>query len=195
MHENQSLLFLSFFFIFFKIQKILRKLEKCTEKNSGKTRGTEGTFSGRSVMLLGEGGGNCNLKKKTHICMSSLAFTWSDAVVKEITDGVKERSSLYSSYRNRGGRYVEHRAHRGVEQKQGKCTCPLSWSVHHNLYVMVDIVKRGWTWVWANISIMIEYTPESGRCHSVYSVLQTHSQAAVLTEETIYLFLHIQNYT
>jgi len=71
--------------------------KKTGKKIPKKIWDTEGTFSGRSVMLLGEGGGNCNLKKKTHICMSSLAFTLSDAVVKEITGGVKERSSLYIS--------------------------------------------------------------------------------------------------
>ncbi len=52
---------------------ILRKLEKIYRKKSGKTRDTEGTFSGRSVMLLGEGSEDCNLKKKhTSVCLHLL---------------------------------------------------------------------------------------------------------------------------
>jgi hypothetical protein len=44
------------------------------------------------------------------------------------------------------------------------------------MYVMVDIVKGGGhapppSLAWANFSIMMEYTPESGHCRSVcYSV-------------------------
>ncbi len=38
--------------------------------------------------------------------------------------------------------------------------------------VMVDRVKeRGWAW--AAFTLMMECTPESGHCHSVYSVVQT----------------------
>jgi hypothetical protein len=66
----------------------------------------------------------------------------------------------------------------GVEMKWGVCICPLSWSVLCNfvyytilyytiLYVMVNIVEAAR----ANFSIMMECTPESGRCHSVCMVL------------------------
>jgi hypothetical protein len=62
----------------------------------------------------------------------------------------------------------------GVEMKQGVyCICPLRWSVHCNLYVMVNIVKGGGgehsppSPAWANFSIMMECTPEIGRCHSL----------------------------
>jgi hypothetical protein len=79
---------------------------------------------------------------------------------------------------------LHHRVLIGVEDKKGECICPLSWSVHHNptLLVMVDRVKGGWRAAahplpspgWADFTLMMECTPESGRghchCHSVYSV-------------------------
>ncbi len=74
--------------------------------------------------------------------MSSLAFTLSDAVVKEITGGVKERSSLYSSSRNRGGRYMQNTEHiEGVEYGGVYTT---------TVYVMVDIVKESGRDQWPN---------------------------------------------
>ncbi len=44
--------------------------------------------------------------------------------------------------------------------------------MHDNFVMMVDIVKGGGR-AQANFSIMMECTPESGRCHSVYSVITT----------------------
>ncbi len=46
------------------------------------------------------------------------------------------------------------------------------------LYMMVDISERGWACTppspaWADFSIIIECTPESSNCHSVYSVDRT----------------------
>ncbi len=67
--------------------------------------------------------------------MSSLAFTLSDAVLKEIADGIKERSSLYSSYRNRGGRYMNNTEHI-------KDRVEIGGAHTTTLYVMVDIVKE-----------------------------------------------------
>jgi hypothetical protein len=67
----------------------------------------------------------------------------------------------------------------GTEMKRGECIRPLGWSVctlyNATLYVIVNIVKGDGgaplhpppTPAWANFSIMMECTPESGRCHSV----------------------------
>ncbi len=73
---------------------------------------------------------------------------------------------------------VHHKVHVGVELKQREGISPLSWRVHHNfeqkMYMMVDIVKKGWACTpppplpaRADFSIMMESTPESGRCRSV----------------------------
>ena len=61
----------------------------------------------------------------------------------------------------------------------GKCICPLSCSVLYNF--LHDVVKRGWAMgmhplpspAWADFTLMIKCMPESGHCHSVYSVMFT----------------------
>jgi hypothetical protein len=64
-----------------------------------------------------------------------------------------------------------------IEMKQGECICPLSWSVKNTatLYVMVTIVKGAW----ANFSIMMECTPESGGCHPVVKINQLTSTPTI----------------
>jgi hypothetical protein len=48
------------------------------------------------------------------------------------------------------------------------------------LYVMVNIMKGGGRApAWANFSIMMECTPECGRCHSVYSAVSPHPDQAI----------------
>ncbi len=84
------------------------------------------------------------------------------------------------------GKGSTHRVHTGVEQKQGECICPLSWSVHHNFVRDGRHSKRGWSCTpppspaWADFSIMMECKPESGHCHSVYSVVQRIIQDTVV---------------
>ncbi len=57
--------------------------------------------------------------------------------------------------------------------------CPLSWSVHCNFTGDGKCNERGWAWtpppspVWTNFTLMIECTPESSRCYSVYSVVRS----------------------
>ncbi len=36
-----------------------------------------------------------------------------------------------------------HRLHLGVEEKEGECICPLSWSVHHNFARDGRLSERG----------------------------------------------------
>jgi hypothetical protein len=63
------------------------------------------------------------------------------------------------------------------EMKQDKCVCPLSWSVHCNFTGDGKCNERGWACTpppspaWANFTLMIECTPESSSCYSVYSVI------------------------
>ncbi len=45
--------------------------------------------------------------------------------------------------------------------------CPLCWSTT-TLYVMLDIVHPSPSPAWANFPVMMESTPESGHCHSVF---------------------------
>ncbi len=58
----------------------------------------------------------------------------------------------------------------------GKCICPLSLSVHHNYVRDGRYSEGGWASTphpqpaWANFFTMMECTPESGRCPSVYWV-------------------------
>jgi hypothetical protein len=67
-----------------------------------------------------------------------------------------------------------------LEMKQGKCICPLSWSVHCTFTGDGKCSERGWACTHTLIltgvgyfSIMIECTPESDCCYSVYSVVVT----------------------
>jgi hypothetical protein len=63
----------------------------------------------------------------------------------------------------------------GVEMKKGECICPLSWRIHYNFVCHGRYSEKGWvctphphhTPAWANFSIMMACTPESGRCYSV----------------------------
>ena len=63
-----------------------------------------------------------------------------------------------------------------LEMKKGLCVCPLSWSGHCNFTGDSKCNERGWACTpppspaWANFTLMIECTPESSRCYSVYSV-------------------------
>ncbi len=66
----------------------------------------------------------------------------------------------------------QHRAHIGVAQKQGDCICTLSWSVHQNFVRDGSYSEREWACTpplsgWADFSIMMECTPESGQCPSL----------------------------
>ncbi len=64
-----------------------------------------------------------------------------------------------------------------IKVKLGEYICPLSCSAHHNFVRDGNYCERGVgvhpraSSVWANFSIVMECTPESRRCHSVYSVL------------------------
>ena len=67
----------------------------------------------------------------------------------------------------------------GQSRNRGSTSAFSARAYTANLYLMVDKVKRGGRVqppllpAWANFSIMmesLEFTPESGRCHSVYSV-------------------------
>jgi hypothetical protein len=56
-------------------------------------------------------------------------------------------------------------------------------------YVMVNVVKGVGvhpppTPAWANFSIMMEYTPESGRCNSAYSEVDTGSKFTAVVVDT-----------
>ena len=61
--------------------------------------------------------------------------------------------------------------------KQGQCICPLSWSVHCNFTGDGNSSERGWACLTltltsqANFTLMMECTPESSHCYSVYSVV------------------------
>jgi hypothetical protein len=65
------------------------------------------------------------------------------------------------------------------EMKQGQCICPLSLSVHCNFTGDGKCNKKGVGVhplpppARANFTLITECTPESSRCHSVYSVLWT----------------------
>ncbi len=58
--------------------------------------------------------------------------------------------SLYGVYREHVHSTVQslqcslHRAHIGVEQKQGEHICPLRWSAHHNFVRDCRYSERGW---------------------------------------------------
>ncbi len=54
------------------------------------------------------------------------------------------------------------------------CICPFSWSLHHDFVRDGRYSEKGWACTphppspgWANFSIMMECTPESGLCPSV----------------------------
>jgi hypothetical protein len=78
----------------------------------------------------------------------------------------------------------KHRVHKLIEMKQGECICPLSWSVKNTatLYVMVTTVKGAW----ANFSIMMECTPESGGCHPVVKINQLTSTPTISSLVCLY---------
>jgi hypothetical protein len=68
--------------------------------------------------------------------------------------------------------YSKHRAHIWVEKNRGSVSALSAGAYTATLYVMITIVKGGErappnSIAWANFSIMIECTPESGNCHSV----------------------------
>ncbi len=83
--------------------------------------------------------------------------------------GYPNLSTTQSSYRDR----VETELVYLPSQLQGAYTT--------TLYVMIDRVKGGGgactsivlqpSLAWANFSIIMECTPESGRCHALYSVV------------------------
>jgi hypothetical protein len=58
------------------------------------------------------------------------------------------------------------------------CPCPFSWSVHCNFTGDGKCNERGWACnpppspAWANFTLMMECSPESSRCYSVYTVPQ-----------------------
>jgi hypothetical protein len=64
-----------------------------------------------------------------------------------------------------------------LEMKQGYCVYPLSWSVHCNFTGDGKCNERGWACnlppppAWADFTLVMEYTPESSVCYSVYSVV------------------------
>ncbi len=62
-----------------------------------------------------------------------------------------------------------------LEMKQGQCICQLSWSVHCNFTGDGKCSKGVGVHpppspAWANFTLMIECTPESDCCYSVYPV-------------------------
>ncbi len=71
-------------------------------------------------------------------------------------------------------------------------TCPLSWSVHCN-FVRDTYSERGGRAapvLTANFSIMMERTPKSGRCHSLYSVINPAAEEQGCVSWPIFLFIH-----
>ncbi len=62
-----------------------------------------------------------------------------------------------------------------------KYVCPLSWSVHCNFIGDGKCKEKGVgvhpppSSAWSNFTLMMECTPESSRCYSVYSVAETVS--------------------
>ncbi len=81
-----------------------------------------------------------------------------------------------------------------LEMKQGFCVCPLSWSVHCNFTGDGICNERGWACTpqplpaWANFTLMMECTPESSRCYSVYSVLRQFQQFQPREKQRCYSF-------
>ncbi len=62
------------------------------------------------------------------------------------------------------------------------------WRVHHNFVRVGRYSERGWACTplppspgWANFSITMECTPESGHCHCVYSVVHPLSHINAFT--------------
>jgi hypothetical protein len=80
--------------------------------------------------------------------------------------------SLYGVHRKKSGYDTEH-----TQSGNGRfleCICQLSRSAHFNFVGDGNFSERGWASIspppspaGANISIMMECTPKSGRCHSV----------------------------
>jgi hypothetical protein len=69
----------------------------------------------------------------------------------------------------------------GQSGNRGRVSALSAGAYITTLFVIVDIVKGGGrappsSPVWANYSIMMECSPESGCCHSVYSVVQNLTQ-------------------
>ncbi len=67
-----------------------------------------------------------------------------------------------------------------LEMKQGRCICPLSWSVHWNFAGDGKCNERGWACTphplpaWANFTLMMECAAESSRYYYVYSVVSAN---------------------
>ncbi len=72
-----------------------------------------------------------------------------------------------------------------VQEKQGECNYTPSWSLHHNFVCHGRYTERerGPSPGWADFTIMMECTPESGHCHSVYPVAQT-AEILVIYKDT-----------
>jgi hypothetical protein len=75
--------------------------------------------------------------------------------------------------------------------KQGKCICPL---VHCNLTGDGKCCGRGWACTqpspaWPNFTLIIECTPKSDCCYSVYSVVCTINVQLPADNEVPYLWV------
>ncbi len=91
---------------------------------------------------------------------------------------MRELTLWYSSYSIISLRMVAPQGTYRGRAEIGECIRPLSWSVHHNFVLVRDgrYSKRGFgraarpSQGWANFSIVIECTPESGHCLSLYNL-------------------------
>ncbi len=72
-------------------------------------------------------------------------------------------------------------SYRGRVEIRGSVSALSAGAYITTLYVMVDIMKGG---AYAGTPTLTRLTPESGHCHSVYSVFHTHSSGISHHEKT-----------
>ncbi len=83
---------------------------------------------------------------------------------------------------------LRYRVHIEVEMKQRECNCPLSWSC--KFVRDGNQSERGWACTThpytvparADFSIMTEYTPQIGHCHSVCTLWSPHHPPSSFNE-------------